>query len=51
MLELITIPTFLEQGVIPSLEMIFSYLELLHGEMDFYVEVSEPGGGAMGSGS
>nr|XP_023488072.1 ral guanine nucleotide dissociation stimulator [Equus caballus] len=28
----------MEQGVIPSLEMIFSYLELLHDEMDYYVE-------------
>ena len=46
MLELITVPTFMEQGVIPSLEMIFSYLELLHDETDYYVEVSEPGGGA-----
>ena len=45
MLELITIPTLMEQGVIPSLEMIFSYLELLHDEMDYYVEVSESGGG------
>nr|XP_008507866.1 PREDICTED: ral guanine nucleotide dissociation stimulator-like [Equus przewalskii] len=27
-----------QQGVIPSLEMIFSYLELLHNEMDYYVE-------------
>ncbi|XP_070345256.1 rho GTPase-activating protein 20-like [Equus asinus] len=27
-----------QQGVIPSLEMIFSYLELLHDEMDYYVE-------------
>ena len=51
MLELITIPTLMEQGVIPSLEMIFSYLELLHDETDYYVEVSEPGGGALGSGS
>ncbi|XP_070094455.1 ral guanine nucleotide dissociation stimulator-like [Equus caballus] len=28
----------MEQGVIPSLEMIFSYLELLHDETDYYVE-------------
>ncbi|XP_070114973.1 ral guanine nucleotide dissociation stimulator-like isoform X2 [Equus caballus] len=27
-----------QQGVIPSLEMIFSYLELLHDETDYYVE-------------
>ncbi|XP_070090788.1 ral guanine nucleotide dissociation stimulator-like [Equus caballus] len=27
-----------QQGVIPSLEMIFSYLELLNDEMDYYVE-------------
>nr|XP_008510065.1 PREDICTED: ral guanine nucleotide dissociation stimulator-like [Equus przewalskii] len=26
------------KGVIPSLEMIFSYLELLHDETDYYVE-------------
>ena len=51
MLELITIPTLMEQGVIPSLEMIFSYLELLHDETDCYVEVSEHVGGAVGSGS
>ena len=51
MLELITMPTLMVQGVIPSLEMIFSYLELLNDEMDYYVEVSEPGGGALGSGS
>ncbi|XP_070091002.1 ral guanine nucleotide dissociation stimulator-like isoform X2 [Equus caballus] len=27
-----------QQGVIPSLEMIFSYLELLHDETDYYAE-------------